>query len=147
MFKSEGVEESSKYGCLATSVVIHLRSVCFTNGARTMAFIIMVKVAHFVFTTHHTMDHNSKSPYTQENLFWPPKCSWCALFIFSTIKNWKLYNFFWHNLYTRMFQYWTVVQEHLQHTSIARFWDMHKVKKMAAFRAVLPSSKQYWNTR
>ena len=23
----------------------------------------------------------------------------CALFTFSAIKNWKLYNFFWHNLY------------------------------------------------
>ena len=29
-----------------------------TNGARTMAFIIMVKVTHVVFTTHHSKDHN-----------------------------------------------------------------------------------------
>ena len=28
MFKSEGLEESSKYGCLTTSVLIYLRSEC-----------------------------------------------------------------------------------------------------------------------
>ena len=28
MFKSEGLEESSKYGCLATSALIYLRSEC-----------------------------------------------------------------------------------------------------------------------
>ena len=31
---------------------------CNKNGAPTMAFTIMVKVAHFVFTTHHSEDHN-----------------------------------------------------------------------------------------
>ena len=29
-----------------------------TNGTRTMAFMVMAKVAHFVFTTHHSKDHN-----------------------------------------------------------------------------------------
>ena len=43
MFKSEGLEEPIKYGCLTTSALIYLRSECvspLTDGARTMAFII-----------------------------------------------------------------------------------------------------------
>ena len=33
-------------------------------------------------------------------MFWSPGCCCCALFTFSANKNWKLYNFFWHNLYS-----------------------------------------------
>ena len=36
---------------------------CNTNGARTMAFMIMAKVAHIVFTIHYSKDHNFCLPH------------------------------------------------------------------------------------
>ena len=92
LFKSEGLEKSSKYGCLTTSALIYLR-VCFTNGARIMAFIIMAKVAYFVFplitqrTITFTPDHGmipfKKSSYTQEGYVfgnWSVVAVLCLLF-------------------------------------------------------------------
>ena len=74
-----------------------------------MAFIIMAKVAHFVFTTLHSMDHNF---YT-----WPPECWCCALFTF--FRNWKLYNFFLtqpvytYNIGVGVDCWWSLLFQHL----------------------------------
>ena len=84
---------------------------CFTNWARTIAFIIMAKVTHFVlplitprgitFTPEHGMIPFKIFLHTGKLCFWPPECCCCALFsfVFSAIKIWKLYILFWHNLY------------------------------------------------
>ena len=56
LFKSEGLEESIKYGCLTTSALHYRRSESvFPTGAQTMAFKIVAEVAHFVFTTLHQL--------------------------------------------------------------------------------------------
>ena len=73
-------------------------SYCNTNAAQTMAFMIMAKVAHFVFTTHRSKDHNFTpdhgmipfknllTQHTGKLCFWPLECCCCALFTFSAIK-------------------------------------------------------------
>ena len=48
-------------------------------------------------------------------MFWIPECCCCALFTFSAIRNWKLDNFFWHNLYFFSFS-------KIGETSLSRPW-------------------------
>ena len=60
MFKSEGLEEFSKFGCLTTSALIYLRSESVLPMwlEPWLSYILMANVAHFVFITHHSKDHN-----------------------------------------------------------------------------------------
>ena len=43
--------------------------------------------------------------HTGKIRFWQPECCCFALFTFSAIKTWKLYIFFWHNMYIFILMY------------------------------------------